>query len=315
MKDDPQSLARLATRAEVRRPGTMERTFGGMGGRGMGVGGMMAGSFLASMAGVVIGSAIAQSFLGDSGHGDTAEGEGNSGDMATDTSADAGSDAGDFDGGDFGESDAQHGVMNLLCKASRLLVPAAFEGGGLIQAAVGSSGPTVVDVTMRDTGALKVGARCRAEHGAPVAGFWQHVDGAVLAAQRRRHHVVVERRATTMQPSEMRLSCGVEEASHCGRRSEGGAGRRRWIAHGGGVVDPDNGLVFIVVSSGGFEAPGRRGALPMRESAGRAPRDVRRRLIVLGQSQQHRGSPGQTAVSSEHEQARVLLVDHCERPA
>ena len=33
-----------------------------------------------------------------------------------------------------------------------------------------------------------------------------------------------------MQPSEMRLSCGVEEASHCGRRSEGGAGRRRWIA-------------------------------------------------------------------------------------
>jgi hypothetical protein len=31
MNDDPQSLARLATRAEVRRPGTMERTFGGMG--------------------------------------------------------------------------------------------------------------------------------------------------------------------------------------------------------------------------------------------------------------------------------------------
>ena len=103
VKDDPQSLARLATRAEVRRPGTMERTFGGMGGRGMGVGGMMAGSFLASMAGVVVGGAIAQSFLGESGHGDTAQGEGNSGEMATDTSADAGSDVGDFDGGDFGE--------------------------------------------------------------------------------------------------------------------------------------------------------------------------------------------------------------------
>jgi hypothetical protein len=102
-KDDPQFLARLATRAEVRRPGTMERVFGGMGGRGMGMGGMMAGSFLSTIAGVVIGSAIAQSFLGDSGSGDTAGGEQGSEDMASDASADAGSDAGDFDGGDFGE--------------------------------------------------------------------------------------------------------------------------------------------------------------------------------------------------------------------
>ncbi len=54
-KDDPQSLARMATRAEVRQPGTMERTFGGMGG-GMGMGGMMAGSFLSSIAGVVVGA-------------------------------------------------------------------------------------------------------------------------------------------------------------------------------------------------------------------------------------------------------------------
>lgn len=101
-KDDPQSLARLATRAEVRQPGTMERTFGGMGGRGMGMGGMMAGGFLSTIAGVVVGSAIAQSFLGNSGPGDIAQGDDSSGDMADDTSADAGSDAGDFDGGDFG---------------------------------------------------------------------------------------------------------------------------------------------------------------------------------------------------------------------
>lgn len=101
-KDDPQSLARLATRAEVRRPGTMERTFGGMGGRGMGMGGMMAGSFLSTIAGVVVGSAIAQSFLGNSGPGDIAQSDDSSGDMADDTSADAGSDVGDFDGGDFG---------------------------------------------------------------------------------------------------------------------------------------------------------------------------------------------------------------------
>jgi hypothetical protein len=105
LKDDPQSLARLATRAEVRQPGTLERTFKGMGGRGGGMGGMMAGSFMASMAGVVIGSAIAQSFFGGAGTGDMA-----AGDLAADdTAGDAGSnvadagDVGDFDGGDFGE--------------------------------------------------------------------------------------------------------------------------------------------------------------------------------------------------------------------
>ena len=98
-KDDPQSLARLATRAEVRQPGTMERTFGGMGGRGMGMGGMMAGSFLSTIAGVVVGSTIAHSFFGDSGPGDIARVDDGSG-TADDTSADAGSDFGDFDGGD-----------------------------------------------------------------------------------------------------------------------------------------------------------------------------------------------------------------------
>jgi hypothetical protein len=105
LKDDPRSLARLATRAEVRQPGTLERSFNGMGGRGGGMGGMMAGSFLASMAGVVIGSAIAQSFFADAGAGDTAAGDladdGTSGDAGSDV-ADAG-DVGDFDGGDFGE--------------------------------------------------------------------------------------------------------------------------------------------------------------------------------------------------------------------
>jgi hypothetical protein len=103
-KDDPQSLARLATRAEVRRPGTMERTFGGMGARGgIGMGGLMAGSFLSTIAGVVIGSAIAQSFLADSGAGDVGGGEAGADDMSGDASADAGSDGGDFDAGGFDE--------------------------------------------------------------------------------------------------------------------------------------------------------------------------------------------------------------------
>src|ERR671916_421873 len=39
--DDPRSLARMATRAEMRQPGTLERTFGGMNAPGMGMGGLL----------------------------------------------------------------------------------------------------------------------------------------------------------------------------------------------------------------------------------------------------------------------------------
>lgn len=67
--DDPQSLARMATRAELREPGTVERTLGGRGGR-MGMGGMIAGTLLASVAGAFIGTAIADAFLGDELSGD-----------------------------------------------------------------------------------------------------------------------------------------------------------------------------------------------------------------------------------------------------
>jgi hypothetical protein len=63
--NDPATLARVATRAEVRQPGTLERTFGSLGpGAGFGgFGGLMAGSFLSSMAGTVLGSMIAQHFF------------------------------------------------------------------------------------------------------------------------------------------------------------------------------------------------------------------------------------------------------------
>ncbi|MEV1295320.1 hypothetical protein [Pseudonocardia sp. NPDC049635] len=63
---DPQAMARMATRAEMRQPGTMERALGGgAGGRGMGMGGMIAGTLLASVAGAFIGSAIADAFFAD----------------------------------------------------------------------------------------------------------------------------------------------------------------------------------------------------------------------------------------------------------
>ena len=83
-RDDPRSLARMATRAEMRRPGTMERTFGGMnpGGMGMGMGGLMAGSFLSTIAGVVIGTAVADAIFDDGG-GDQGDG-GSEGDQGAD---------------------------------------------------------------------------------------------------------------------------------------------------------------------------------------------------------------------------------------
>jgi hypothetical protein len=102
--EEPRSLARLATRAEMRQPGTLERSFGGMGGRGVGIGGSMAGSFLSGFAGILVGSAIAEQFFGDEGYEQGSE----QGDDAPDADADAdvgesGDVGSDFGGGDFGD--------------------------------------------------------------------------------------------------------------------------------------------------------------------------------------------------------------------
>jgi hypothetical protein len=70
--DDPRSLARAATRAEVRSPGTLERAFGGGGmqGRGgPGFGSIVGGSLLGTIGGLVIGTAVADALF-DSGAGD-----------------------------------------------------------------------------------------------------------------------------------------------------------------------------------------------------------------------------------------------------
>jgi hypothetical protein len=113
-QDDPKTLARLATRAEMRQPGTLERTFGGMGGMGMIGGGMFGGSFLSSLAGAFVGSLIAQQFFGgldsayasDDGAGELEQevgGEPSYDDTGYDSGGDIGGDdlGGDF-GGDFG---------------------------------------------------------------------------------------------------------------------------------------------------------------------------------------------------------------------
>ena len=108
--DDPASLARAVTRAEVRQPGTIERAWGGSGAAGFGMGSW----FLSTLAASFIGTAIAQSFFdNDPGAyaGDQPVDGGNDGADAGDT-ADAGvgdqgdlGGGGDFGGGDFGGGD------------------------------------------------------------------------------------------------------------------------------------------------------------------------------------------------------------------
>jgi hypothetical protein len=98
--DDPKSLARMATRAEMRQPGTMERTFGG----GAGVPGL-GSMFLSTLAGAFVGSAIADAFFGDEGASDASADAAGGGETAEggDWGGDAGGDVGgDFGGGDFG---------------------------------------------------------------------------------------------------------------------------------------------------------------------------------------------------------------------
>jgi hypothetical protein len=120
--DDPQSLARMATRAELRNPGTLDRSFGGRpgGSGGPGIGSMIGSSMLGTIAGVVIGSAVANMMFGpafgDPGAdfaGDGGTGEGDPGADGGQTEA-AGEDPGAGDtgadmGGDFTEAGGDFG--------------------------------------------------------------------------------------------------------------------------------------------------------------------------------------------------------------
>jgi hypothetical protein len=113
---DPRTLARAATRAEMRQPGFMERNFGGAGG-GMGMGGMMAGTIFGSLVAGFVGSMVANAFFDSIAHQDTYGGDAADANAAdSDVGAenaeyidygpgsevDMGDDMGDFgDGGDF----------------------------------------------------------------------------------------------------------------------------------------------------------------------------------------------------------------------
>jgi hypothetical protein len=106
--DDPDRLARLATRAEMREPGTMERVFGQVPARGGFLGGMgFGGTFLSTLAGAFVGTMIAQSLFGSFGYppGDPAaadaEGAASEG-AAEDAGASDDATGGDVDGGAWG---------------------------------------------------------------------------------------------------------------------------------------------------------------------------------------------------------------------
>lgn len=102
LSSEPATLARAATRKEMREPGSLERTLGGNAGNGgPSFGAMLGSSLLGTVAGYVIGSALVSAFLPwDGGYGGAEASDAGSGDASADAGGDAG--GGDFGGGDFG---------------------------------------------------------------------------------------------------------------------------------------------------------------------------------------------------------------------
>jgi hypothetical protein len=103
-RDDPAALARMATRAELMRPGTVVSAFGGpgFGGMGMGMGGLLAGGLLTSFVGSAMGSMLAHQWM-DSGHGGHGYGDGYGDGYGEGFEAGQQDDAGGWDGADTGD--------------------------------------------------------------------------------------------------------------------------------------------------------------------------------------------------------------------
>lgn len=102
--DDPQALARVATRAEMRQPGTLERTLGA--GGGMGMGASLLSSFAMGFAGSMIAQSLFSAMGGFGDHGGHAD-AGTDADTDTDgeETAQADEDYGDDGGFDDGGGD------------------------------------------------------------------------------------------------------------------------------------------------------------------------------------------------------------------
>jgi hypothetical protein len=116
--DDPRSLARMATRAEVRDPGSVERAFGRVGGGfGGGFGGGLGGigvPLLASFATAFAGTLAAEALFSDLADGELFDGPQDDGDADGDRGdVDPGGEdyaAGDM-GGDYGDGDYSGGDL------------------------------------------------------------------------------------------------------------------------------------------------------------------------------------------------------------
>ena len=63
LSSEPATLARAATRAEARKPGTLESSLSNPAYRGPGFGSVIASSLIGTVAGYVIGSALVSAFL------------------------------------------------------------------------------------------------------------------------------------------------------------------------------------------------------------------------------------------------------------
>jgi hypothetical protein len=112
LSSEPATLARAATRAELRQPGSLERSLSGSTAGitpgAPGFGSMLASSLLGTVAGYVIGSALVSAFLPwDAAYGAEASGDGGADGATADTADAAGSDlgSGDFGSADFGSAD------------------------------------------------------------------------------------------------------------------------------------------------------------------------------------------------------------------
>lgn len=109
LSSEPATLARAATRAELRQPGSLERSLSGstagLTPGAPGFGSMLASSLLGTVAGYVIGSALVSAFLPwDAGYDAVASGDG-AADGAGADAADASAAGSDFGAADFGASD------------------------------------------------------------------------------------------------------------------------------------------------------------------------------------------------------------------
>jgi hypothetical protein len=111
LSSEPATLARAATRAELRQPGSLERSLSGSTAGitpgAPGFGSMLASSLLGTVAGYVVGSALVSAFLPwDAGY-DAASAEGATDASGTDLGAPdaAGPSADDFGSADFGAAD------------------------------------------------------------------------------------------------------------------------------------------------------------------------------------------------------------------